>query len=267
MSEELADRNYWARFWGQIRLPQRIDRAFKNDRIITNTILAHVPRANFDRWAVEIGCAPGRWLVFLNREMGYCVSGYEYLEAAAEKTRENLALCGVPAAQSKVITADFLRCEAEPQYDLVVSLGFIEHFANSEEIMTKHLDLLKPCGYLVFGIPNFSGLNRWIQWITDRYLADKVLSHHNLDVMNVAVFHEFGRRHDLEELYCGYTGGFERGLFRAREITHPLIRIFTSLVIHASSRLLGRINSRLISGYILAVFRQKSPGPRSPSFG
>lgn len=263
----LADRDYWARCSERIHVPHRIDRAFKNDRTILDTILAHVPPANFDKWAVEIGCAPGRWLVFLNREMGYCVSGYEYVEAAAAKTRENLALCGVPAAQSNVITADFLQGEAEPQYDLVVSLGFIEHFTNHEEIMSRHVDLLKPGGYLVVGIPNFSGLNRWIQGVTDRYLTDKVLDHHNLKVMNVAVFHEVGRRHDLEELYCRYTGGFERGLFGAREITRPLIRILTSLVIYTCALLLGRIDSRLTSGYILAVFRRKSPGLRSPFVG
>jgi 2-polyprenyl-3-methyl-5-hydroxy-6-metoxy-1,4-benzoquinol methylase len=41
----------------------------------------------------------------------------------------------------------------------VISFGFIEHFDNPENVIQKHLDLLKPGGILIVGVPNFTGIH------------------------------------------------------------------------------------------------------------
>jgi hypothetical protein len=44
--------------------------------------------------AIEIGCVPGNWLVYLHKEYGYSGSGIDYSEHL-EYVRHNLALNGI----------------------------------------------------------------------------------------------------------------------------------------------------------------------------
>jgi len=39
-------------------------------------------------------------------------------------------------------------------------LGFIEHFDEPVGVVVRHLDLLKPGGILLLGVPNYGGIYR-----------------------------------------------------------------------------------------------------------
>ena len=43
----------------------------------------------------------------------------------------------------------------EESFDLVYSLGVIEHFKNPENVISKHLDMVKSNGLVVITVPNF----------------------------------------------------------------------------------------------------------------
>ena len=48
-----------------------------------------------------------------------------------------------------------------PTYDVVYSLGLIEHFVDRVSIVERHVRLARPGGLLILGVPNFRGLTGW----------------------------------------------------------------------------------------------------------
>jgi len=47
-----------------------------------------------------------------------------------------------------------------PSFDIVFSMGFIEHFSDLDSIVGKHVELLKKHGILLLGVPNYRGIPR-----------------------------------------------------------------------------------------------------------
>ncbi|MCX5784018.1 MAG: methyltransferase domain-containing protein [Elusimicrobia bacterium] len=251
---EITDKDFWTAFWDGAKLPQTMDYSFKNDRVIAQSIKAYVPHGGGKKFAAEVGCAPGKWLVFLSKEMGYIPHGYEYLESGVEAARKNLELCGVK--EFKVIAADFLAITPPQKYSLVVSLGFIEHFTDADAVFAKHAEFISSGGYLALGLPRFKGINLFFQRIVDKYLALKTLPGHNLAVMEPQVFCRLAQEFGMETIFAGYVGGFEPALFNFNAVKNPFVRLALKLASRACSVLFGAVNSKFTSSYIMAVFRK-----------
>lgn len=253
---EITDRDFWEKFWGNIKLPSIIDYNFKNERVIANTIKKYTPAAKEDKTVLEIGCAPGRWLVFFSKELGYLVNGCEYLPIAAEKTIENLKLNNISVEKNHIITADFLKHSISEKYNAVLSLGFIEHFDNYEEIFVKHLDLLDTDGYLILGMPNFKGINYIIQLVVDFYLEKPMLKNHHLKIMNLKVLRKLAEENKLKQIFLNYIGGFEPALFDAKPIKNILLRKMVRVFIKLSTLFFGNLNNPITGSYILGIFKK-----------
>ena len=86
--------------------------------------------------ACEIGCGASTWLPVLAAR-GVKVSGIDYSERGLELSRANLARKGVTA---ELIHGDVRDPKALPaaQYDVIFSLGFIEHFDDAPIVMRPH---------------------------------------------------------------------------------------------------------------------------------
>jgi 2-polyprenyl-3-methyl-5-hydroxy-6-metoxy-1,4-benzoquinol methylase len=52
--------------------------------------------------------------------------------------------------------------ELENQYDLLMSFGFLEHFNNSEKIISKWSAIVKPGGLVFSAIPNLFSINAYL---------------------------------------------------------------------------------------------------------
>ncbi|MHB8099935.1 MAG: class I SAM-dependent methyltransferase [Sulfuricurvum sp.] len=254
---EITNKAFWENYWGTISVPQTVDYSFKNDRIIAETIKKHVPHAILGQNAAEIGCAPGKWLVFLNKELGYKVYGYEYLEPAAQKTKENLLANNIDESMFTIKVEDFVQNDLKDKFNLVLSLGFIEHFDNYPEILQKHYLITEKGGYIVVGIPNYRGITYLIQQFIDNFGDSDIIKNHNLNVMNLSTFKTFGATHELKNIFLGYIGGFERGLFTTNGIKNPIVRILIKIATRILSLILGRFNHPKCSGYILAIYTKE----------
>ena len=158
---------------------------------------------------MEIGSAPGRHLLRLWEVFGYEPYGVEYSEGGVELNRQLFISHDIDP--DNVIHADFFSEEFHERYknhfDIVVSRGFIEHFTKVEEVIRRHVNLLKEGGYLVVSIPNFRGINRFLASALDR----ENVSIHNLDIMGKERFSELFRDPSLTTLFCGYYGAFSVG--------------------------------------------------------
>lgn len=148
------------------------------------------------------------------------------------------------------ICTDFLEHTPSPQYDLIFSNGFIEHFTNYVEVLDKHVAYLKPGGAMMVMIPN----KRYLRKIYG-YLVDyKNLKAHNLECMRLDLFEDFAKRNNLAINYLSYYGGFGFRVHQPlnwlqRFIYHPVR--FLSIKLHG---VLSRNPSKWYSGTIIAVF-------------
>lgn len=255
MTESKTEKEFWEHFWESTALPSRIDPSFSNDRVIAETLKRWVPSGNKEKVALEVGCAPGKWMVFLAEELGYIPEGCEYVESAVRTTEKNLELCAVPNA--RVYHGDFLTADFEGRtFDLILSLGFIEHFSDPVEIIRRKLSLLNEGGYLAIGIPKFTGLNYHIARVVDETLDHKILPAHNLAIMDREYFRELPRILPLTPVFVDYIGGFEPALFDISRTPVWFKGIFHALSVGLANPLLRRLNVGWCSGYIMAVYRK-----------
>lgn len=127
---------------------------------------------------VEVGCAPGKILSWVGREVGVPVCGIDYSPTGSDTARWLCSGLGIDAD---------IRCEdatkttfKEKSFDLVFSCGLIEHFENPSEMIEAHVRLVAPGGTALIAIPNYSGIYLRLQGLCD----PENLKIHNLSIMN-----------------------------------------------------------------------------------
>lgn len=172
---EITTRQYWEETCAEgIRM--RLPSSLLVDTGNLGRLLRRGVRPGAD--VLEIGCAPGKTLAWAARRLGARVAGVDY-------SRPGTALAG-RLFGALGIEAD-LRCEdvfettfPPGRFDVVYSVGVIEHFADPRQIVRKHVTLLKPGGTALIAVPNFGGLYGRLQ----RWASPAMLRLHNLDIMN-----------------------------------------------------------------------------------
>lgn len=253
MDNELTSEIFWTEYWSKLVLPVGVDLNFKNDRVIANEILTAVANSKITS-ALEIGCAPGKWLSFLAQKLECQVTGIEYVKIAAEKTIENLEFQKIK--NYLIINGDFFNHNITNTFDIVISLGFIEHFSHYEKVLEDQLKLVSRNGYLIIGIPRFKGINFFLQKGIDPFIANKLLASHNLNVMNLGVFERFAKDHKLSIVVNKFVGGFEPGLFPVGEIKNIIPRVFFKILLRIFNLLFNNFNSSITSSYQVAIFKR-----------
>ncbi|MFC1579340.1 class I SAM-dependent methyltransferase [Thermodesulfobacteriota bacterium] len=203
---------------------------------------------------LEIGGAPGQYLAYMAKHFSYRIHALDYSGIGCEKTRENFSLLNLngPIYQRDLLADDISDL---PGFDIVYSLGFIEHFADPAVIVERHVALLKPGGLLLIGMPNFLGMNYWL----NKKLAPEKLSRHNLHSMDIKHWHRFQRAFKLKPLFQGYIGGFSPSYkYEKKTAINLCLNIFTRTlrVIAMRLKFLANINSKYWSGYALGLYRK-----------
>lgn len=250
---ELTEVEFWEDYWKNCKLPSKVDMDFSFDRCLAQGLKKNIPEVKGD--VFEVGCAPGRWLAFMAKEFGLNPNGIEYSEAGMNATLENFKLLGV--TPGLVLTGNFFEVKLEKQFDVVMSFGFIEHFSEVDKVVELHLKWLKPGGILILGVPNFCGIYYYLQRILDVKILDK----HNLSIMNHKYFSSLAERFGLKPVFLGYLGSFEPALLIPRgRVMNPfqfIVKGFIWLALRIRKiKILDSINNRLISSYILAIYKK-----------
>lgn len=167
-------------------------------------------RAWIEKWCppgegdcLEVGCYPGAYLEIFGR-LGYTLHGIDLTKHLSD---------AVPAAWlvsqgfkvGSFVRGDFLSMDLGRQYDVVCSFGFIEHFANFREVLTKHINLVRPGGTLIVEAPNLrTGVQRMLFEAFNR----RALERHYLPSMNPNTWANTVASAGMIVLWSGYFGGF-----------------------------------------------------------
>jgi SAM-dependent methyltransferase len=212
---------------------------------------------------LEVGSAPGTTLVRLKQTYGYIPFGVEYSDDGVVLNRAVFAENNIN--EDNVIKADFFSEGFQNQYkdyfDIVLSVGFIEHFKEVEEAINKHVNLLRPGGHLIVIIPNLRGMNR----ILVDFFHKEVMTIHNTTIMEKTTFSSLFNEEELSTLYCGYYGTFNFGLFNTKAKSPrkyvlsfcKIIQLFLNMVFHLILRNRGA-EHRLFSPYLIYIGTRKT---------
>lgn len=256
-SLDLTSSQQWNLAWEQVDPLELVDPSKSFDRCLAKELDNHLIYSNnLDRTAFEVGCAPGKWLAHICSKYGYIPHGIDYSDTGIVKTNERFKRNKL--ANPELVLGDFRKLISKERYDLVYSLGFIEHFNDPEEIFHLHVNLLKPGGLLVIGVPNFQGINKIIQ----QHLNPGILDDHNLNIMNHDWFLDRAAIEGLTHITTRYIGSFEPALpvpphqerYKSLRYVPFKIAIKLALVVRRSN-LMDRVNHPAFSSYLLSVYK------------
>lgn len=131
------------------------------DDAVSKFLFENIPRQPGN--CFEVGCFPGRYMALLGQK-GWILNGIDltpHLFKMVDWFNDN---------KWNVGKFEIVKFEEYPQskkYELVYSLGFIEHFTNFEEIIAMHTPMVKPGGKLIITTPNFTGIQGLLHWFLD----------------------------------------------------------------------------------------------------
>ena len=176
MSEnEKTELVHWEAAWAtrpRLRLPSGLDVGTGNVLRLLRRYLR--PGIRY----VEVGCAPGKILSWVAREIQAPVCGIDYSPTGVDTARW---LCNGLGVKGDIRCEDAMNSSFEGgAFDLVFSCGLIEHFDDPAPMVAAHVRLLAPGGTALIAVPNYSGIYLKLQaWCDAGNLAI-----HNLSIMN-----------------------------------------------------------------------------------
>ncbi len=232
MEHNLTDRSFWKSFW-----ESKKDLIFyiKPDYVFGN-ILAKLIKDNNIKTAVELGGFPGYYTIYFKK--------YQHIDATLLDyfvhdglIRELLNKNGMNYEDISIIEADLFTYQPEKRYDLVTSFGLVEHFYDLKDIIARHIALLNPEGTLFITLPNFTGVNGWIQRKFDSENYDK----HNISSMDPELLMQICRELGLIEVESYYHGRFSVWL-ENRSQQSVIVKALVKLI-----WLVGKIFTRIVT--------------------
>lgn len=199
---------------------------------------------------IELGALPGGFLTYFHKKFGYKVTGLDFADNT-EVFDETMKSNGIK--KYDFIKADILKYKPKTDYDVVSSFGFIEHFDDIDQILSQHIDLMKPGAYLVLTVPNF----RNIQYVYHRIFDAKNLSIHNTETMKIKDMDKRLTHLGLEKIKAKYVGTTE--FWFEDEWRSRLAKEFRTKITNNMTRLFRRYKpSAAYSPLILYVYRKPS---------
>lgn len=197
---------------------------------------------------LEVGSIPGNFLVYFNKNFGYQVNGIDFADND-QVFHETMRKNGID--DYKFTKGDFFEFNPPTKYDLVASFGFIEHFDNIADIVKRHVNLVKPGGYLILTVPNF----RFLQYLYHYKYDKNNLDIHNLDAMKIGSLKKILRKFQMTKVYAGYFGNLQ--VWRQEtEVSLKQQRQLNSIHSWISKHGKKFPTSRLYSPYIVLIYRK-----------
>jgi SAM-dependent methyltransferase len=243
MSNELTDKSFWANYW-----ESKKGLAFSVPPNYTfHKLLGEIIKANNPRTAIELGGFPGYYAILLKKYFGMTTTLFDfYIHPAVLK--EVLNANQLHENDIEIIEGDLFKYQPKTQYGLVLSCGLIEHFNDTKDIIQKHLQFLKPGGTLFITLPNFTGVNGWVQRKYDMDNYEK----HNISSMNPQLLADYCKDLGLKNVEAFYYGKFSIWLENRSQQT-GLIKTFirTLWLCGKVATKIIPVESKMLSPYIV----------------
>lgn len=191
-NNNITDQAFWDSYWLNYRY----------DKIPNKVVFEKfMPQLSRGKSFIEIGGFPG---VFASYFYKHGITDVTVLDFHMNRdiVRNFEKRNGMPENSIQCIQTDFFSFSPEKKYDVVFSSGFIEHFEDTRDVIKRHVDLLSEDGQMLIIIPNFLGLNGFIQ----RRLDQENLKAHNLQSMKIPFLTEVMQACNVRDVKVEYIG-------------------------------------------------------------
>jgi cyclopropane fatty-acyl-phospholipid synthase-like methyltransferase len=249
ISESLTTQQYWQSYYTGTDERSEIERICGEYNAIWEILINSCERKPEN--IIEIGAYPGRFLAYLASRYGLRATALDFNPDFATFER-TMSLMRVKNFQ--YINEDFIEFNPRERYDLVLSIGFIEHFNHFDEVMDLHCNYLKPGGAMLIMVPHM----RYGQYIHRRIFDRENLEIHNRKCMKKSVFRRFAKRNRLKIQHLSYFGGFLTNVHKPlngwKDIGNRIERRAFRLV----NPILTKFPSALYSSTLIGIFTPDS---------
>lgn len=198
--EALTDYDFWKNYWlSKVGLAFLIPANYPFTRELKQIIQAHHVKN-----LLEIGGFPGYYSVWATQALGVQSTLLDFVilpEIVEDLKKVNHLNAEIELWEKDLFTPDEHGLHS---FDLVISNGLIEHFPNTEEILSKHIQYVKKGGQLFVSLPNFRGLNGWFQ----RQFDPQNYAKHHIPCMDIHFLQGQCEKLGLKKISVSYTGGF-----------------------------------------------------------
>jgi SAM-dependent methyltransferase len=243
MGNELTDRKFWANYWESktgLAFPVPANYTF-------HQLFKQLLKGSAIKTAIELGGFPGYYAIFLKKYFGLDTTLFDFY-VHRPILKEVLTNNQLTEQQVQVIEGDLFSYQPQEQYDLVLSCGLIEHFNDTKDIIGRHLQFLKPGGTLFITLPNFTGVNGWVQRRYDIGNYNK----HNIASMNPALLAQYCHELGLQQVNASYYGHYSIWLENKNQQS-AITKLFLK-VLWTAGKVLTKIvpvESKALSPYIV----------------
>lgn len=254
MKNNLTEKEFWSGIQQNIKLPIIVDLKRTPAFIKIDKILKKYLPKDSNLKFLEIGCSPGRWLIYFNREFGYQATGVEYTEIGANLSKENIMASGITG---EILNEDVFKTSlAKESFDTVFSYGFLEHFQNSENVIKTHWNLIKKGGYMILVVPNFkNSINYLIQRLIDK---DNIEKHKLISAKDLKkYFHNSITNGKI--LFSGYAGIYYPwviNISKLRGMKYKIFDFFARYSQAAIRRLNIQKETKIFSPYVILIAKK-----------
>ncbi|HYV85578.1 MAG TPA: class I SAM-dependent methyltransferase [Patescibacteria group bacterium] len=154
---------------------------------------------------LELGCGRSPWLPLLARRHGCQVTGIDIETHAADLALANLIGAGVDGEVYRGDAFALSRREGlAGRFDLVYSMGLLEHFDEPAARIADLAHYLKPGGRILTTVPNLHGVN----WMLQRLGSlDTLRAHVVHTARSLALAHERAGFRSIASGYAGFCDG------------------------------------------------------------
>jgi len=247
----LSNLETWSINEDEQKVPILLNKSKRDHRCFIKLFNKYLDKSsNFQEEVFEIGCSPGKFLIYLASNLGYQPSGVEIDKGRCELTRRNLKSQNLKA---HIIQEDIFKINLKKKFKVIISCGFIEHFEGKklEELLKIHSDLIKKDGVIFLSFPNF----RYLNFLFAYFFRKDVLDQHNLKIMNKDFFKYFAEKYGFKILYLDYFGSIHPGGFKFSDKSFfSFINNF--LIRFEKIEFLDNVNSKYFSHHLGAVLKK-----------
>src|SRR5262249_53685480 len=207
---------------------------------------------------LEVGCGGSRWIPFFDEVLRCETWGIDYSREGLRLVREDN-----PGRETQVrlIQGDFFDEDLLPSryFDLLYSLGFVEHFQEVSVVTRRIAQLLSPGGRVMTLIPNFVSLYGGLQNAVNPEVFAKhvVMDGTTLDEHHVAA----GLTPIMPAKYWGCFAPGVVNFGRAGRFLIPPIKVLQHFVCWTAHAIRCDFESRYFSPYVVGVYEK----PRDPA--
>src|SRR6266545_7684032 len=241
----LTSEAFWQDFWeSSVVLPDRGG----VDPFHFEGLLREAVKGRGYRTFLDIGGFPGLYVALAQIKLGLDATLLDtYVDGKV--VGELFAANRVDTTRVRVIEDDVFTSDPGI-FDVVISVGFIEHFEHLRGVLARHVELLAPNGLLFVTVPNLRGsLNGFLQKRYDREL----LALHNLDAMDPHRLRSAAAALGLIDVRVLYHGSFGVWLHHAER--HPRRRRLAVRLLNGGGRLLraAGLNAPMLSPHVVLI--------------